>query len=151
MQNWYLTPHLEEGMDELKQLNPSGAIERFKKAIECDPKSVEAYVGLGIGYAMEANVYPAIDAFEKAIALSPTDFWAHFRLGELYLQLSVLEKGQEHLRTALKCATTEKEMQLVRELLIREHELEKRRIYRPAFGKPFFTGGFFKRIRMWFR
>jgi Tfp pilus assembly protein PilF len=151
MHNSNLTLHLEEGIEELKQLDPSGAIERFKKAIECDPRSVEAYIGLGICYAMKANAYPAIDAFEKAIALSPTEFWAHFRLGELYLRLSVTEKGREHLRIALKCAVTEQQGQLVRELLIREQGLEKRRVYRPAFGKPFTAGGgLFKRFRMWF-
>ena len=126
---------LVKGKEALEQGHIPQAIESLRWAIEADSHSIEAYLHLGIALAMDAQVYEAIDIFEAALALSAKDFMVNFKLAELYFKLSVPEKGHKYLRTAMEASSNAEERQLVRTLMSQEADREKRRAYRPTFGK----------------
>ncbi len=126
---------LTKGKEALERGRLSEAIENLKRAIEVDSQSIEAHLDLGIALAIDTQVYQAIDVFEAALALSPNDFMVNFKLAELYLRLSVPEKGRQYLRTAMEACSNAEERQLVRALMSQEADREKRRIYRPTFVK----------------
>ena len=81
----------------------SKAEELLKKAIELDPQFARAHRGLGVVYFVQAGwgwVENAPAWFEKAkvtllkaVALDPTDNWAYAILGQVYMQLSELDRG----------------------------------------------------------
>ncbi len=127
---------LTQGTEALERGHIPEAIENLRRAVEADPHSLEAYLHLGIALVMDAQVYEAIDTFEAALALSPHDFMINLKLAELYLKLCVPEKGHTYLRAARDASSTSEERQLVRALMSQEADREKRRIYRPTFGKP---------------
>ena len=126
---------LDKGKEALERGHISEAIKSLRQAIEADSHSIEAYLYLGIALAMNAQVYEAIDTFEAALALSPEDFMVNLKLAELYLRLCIPEKGRKYLVTAMEASSTSEERQLVRTLMSQETDREKRRIYRPTFGK----------------
>ncbi len=126
---------LARGKEALERGHFGEAIESFRWAVEADSHSIEARLYLGIALSMDAQVYEAIDVFEAALALSPKDFTVNLKLAELYFGLCVPEKGHTYLRTATESSSTAQERQLLRMLRAQEADREKRRIYRPTFGK----------------
>ena len=126
---------LAKGKDALEQGQISEAIESLRRAIEADSSSIEAHIYLGMALVKDAQVYEAVDIFEAGLTQSPKDFMLNLKLAELYLGLCVPEKGRKHLLTAMEASSTPQERELVRTLLSREAEREKRRIHRPTFGK----------------
>ncbi len=126
---------LVKGKDALERGQTSEAIESLRRAIEADSGSIEAHLCLGMALLKDAQVYEAVDIFEAGLTRSPKDFMLNLKLGELYLGLCVPEKGRKHLLTAMEASSTPQERDLVRTLMSREAEREKRRINRPTFGK----------------
>ena len=126
---------LAKGKEALERGHILEAIESLRQAIEADSHSIEAYLYLGIALAMDAQVYEAIDSFEAALALAPNDFMVNLKLAELYFKLCVPEKGRKYVVAAMEASSTPQERQLVRTLMSKESEQEKRRIYRPTFGR----------------
>ncbi len=70
--NYYLPSQLGGGTDP--------AIRDFKKAIELDSKSSEAYLWLGVTLRKAHKNAEARDAFGKSIALNPNRIWARQQL-----------------------------------------------------------------------
>lgn len=58
----------------------------FKKAIECNPKLIIAYRGLGVGYKVAGRVDAAISVWERGLELSPKDNFLVLNLGKAYLE-----------------------------------------------------------------
>ena len=126
---------LDKGKEALERNRLSEAIEGFRQAIDADSHLIDAYLYLGIALAMDAQVYDAIDMFEAGLALSPKHFMLNLKLADLYFRLSVPEKGHKYLAAATEAISTPQERQLARTLISQETDREKRRIYRPSFGK----------------
>jgi tetratricopeptide (TPR) repeat protein len=126
-----------DGIECLNRGEPGEAARYFEDVLARAPKFADGHVGLGIAYAVEAKVYPAIDHLEEAARLAPDNFYAHFKLGQLYFKLRVPQKGFEGMRLALRCASTPGERRLVAQLLREEKQREKSAYRRPWWNKPF--------------
>lgn len=70
--NYYMPPMFGGGADK--------AIADFRKAIQLDPKSSEAYLWLGIALRKQGSVEEARQAFEKSLALNPARVFAKQQL-----------------------------------------------------------------------
>jgi Tfp pilus assembly protein PilF len=126
-----------EGMELLGIGEAQRAIARLEKTVACAPEYSDGYVGLGIAYAMASHVYPALDSFERAAELDPANFYAHFKLAQLYFKLRVPQKGYEEAERALRCASTPVEKSLLAQILREERQREAGGVARPTWNKPF--------------
>ena len=132
-----VTIFFQEGLELLNHGEPGEAARYFERALELEPEFADGHVALGIAYAVEAKVYPALDHLELAAQLEPENFYAHFKLGQLFFKLRVPQRGYEAMQRALGCATTLAERQLVAGLLREEKQREKGSYRRPWWNKPF--------------
>jgi len=125
------------GLEFINRGEALAAAECFEQIVERNPDYADAHVGLGIAYAIHGRVYQALDHLEEATALEPHNFFAHFKLGQLYFKLHVTKKGYEEMRKALDCATSNEERKLVGQLIHQERQYEKKRLNRPTWDRPF--------------
>ena len=70
--NYYMPATFGGGAD--------NAVQDFRKAIQLDPKSSEAYLWLGLALRKQGNNNEARQAIEKSIALNPVRAWAKQQL-----------------------------------------------------------------------
>ena len=126
-----------EGMELLGLGEPREAISRLENAVACAPDYSNAYIGLGMAYAMDSRVYPALDSFERAAKLDPRNFYAHFKLAQFHFKLRIPQKGYEEAARALRCATTPEERRLLAQILKEERQREAGGVRRPTWSKPF--------------
>ncbi len=126
-----------QGLERINEGDASGAAACFEQIVERNPEYADARVGLGIAYAIQGRVYPALDHLQEATSLEPENFFAHFKLGQLYFKLHVSKKGYEEMRKALDCATCVEERKLVGQLIHQEKQHEKKRLNRPTWDRPF--------------
>ncbi len=61
------------------------AMDHFKRAIECDPRDLGPYNGLGVAYQMLGDLDAAIACWGQAIKIDPGYRLALFNLGRAYL------------------------------------------------------------------
>jgi len=126
-----------EGLELLNRGEASAAAACFEQIVEINPDYADAHVGLGIAYAVRGRVYPALDHLQEATGLEPNNFFAHFKLGQLYFKLHVPKKGYDEMRLALDCATCNEERKLVGQLIHQEKQHEQKRLARPTWNRPF--------------
>jgi tetratricopeptide (TPR) repeat protein len=126
-----------EGLDLLNCGEPEEAVIPLEKALDAAPDFADGHVALGIAYAMVGKIYPAIDHLQKSAELEPENFYAQFKLGQLYFKLRIPDKGYAQSKQALGCANTLAERKLVAELLREERQRASSGLNRPAFTKPF--------------
>lgn len=131
--------HFHLGMEQLGYGEPEQALVAFEHAIEHMPDFPDAHIGMGIAHALCSNIYPAIDHLQAASELEPDNYYAHFKLSQLYFKLRIPDKGYEEARAALKCATQVTERQFVSQLLREERAREHNGIVRPLLNRPFGT------------
>lgn len=129
--------NFSEGLELLNCGDASGAAACFEQIVEMVPDYADAHVGLGIAYAVRGRVYPALDHLEMATNLEANNFFAHFKLGQLYFKLHVPKKGYEEMRRALDCATSVTERKLVGQLIHEQKEREQKGLARPTWNRPF--------------
>ena len=125
------------GIESLNSGDAKAAAVCFEQALSGAPEFADAHIGLGIAYAIDSRVYPALDHLENAAKLEPGNFYAHFKLGQLYFKLRVPQKGYEQADRALACASSLEERKLVAQLLREERQQEKNGVMRPRWNKPF--------------
>jgi tetratricopeptide (TPR) repeat protein len=125
------------GIERLNCGDAPEALQCFERVVAIEPAFADGHVGLGIAYAVNYQIYPAIDHLEKAATLEPPNFFAHFKLGQLYFKLRVPQKGYEAMARALDCATSLNERRLVAQLIREEKQREKNGLARPWWSKPF--------------
>jgi len=78
------------------------ATKEYRKALEIDPNSADAYYNLGI-VLLELGRYPeAKKEFKKMIEIDPNNILKHDRLGTLYEQLLYDGDAEEEFRKILK-------------------------------------------------
>lgn len=126
-----------EGSEWLNCGEPAQAARCFELALERSPDFADGHVGLGIAYAIQAKIYPALDHLQTAVRLEPSNFYAHFKLSQLYFKLRVPQKGYEAASRALASAGSLEERRLVAQLLHEERQREKNGLQRPWWFKPF--------------
>lgn len=130
-------PLFKEGGEWLNCGEPAEAVRCFERALERSPDFADGHVGLGIAYAIQAKIYPALDHLETAARLEPRNFYAHFKLSQLYFKLRVPRKGYEAAWRALASTKSLEERRLVARLLHEERQREKNGLQRPWWSKPF--------------
>jgi tetratricopeptide (TPR) repeat protein len=126
-----------EGLELLNRGEASAAAACFEQIVEMVPEYADAHVGLGIAYAVRGRVYPALDHLEEATNLEPNNFFAHFKLGQLYFKLHVPKKGYDEMREALDCATSVGERKLVGQLIHEQKQREEKGLARPTWNRTF--------------
>lgn len=127
----------QEASEWLNCGDPAQAARCFELALEHSPDFADAHVGLGIAYAIQAKIYPALDHLQTAARLEPSNFYAHFKLSQLYFKLRVPQKGYEAASRALASAGSLEERRLVALLLHEERQRERNGFQRPWWFKPF--------------
>ncbi len=74
---------------------PSEAEALLRRAVEANPKNVDAYLGLGRIYTRSKDYTLAIDAYQKAVALNPKLSDAFFNLGFIYATTGMYEDAEK--------------------------------------------------------
>ncbi|NKE69926.1 tetratricopeptide repeat protein [Candidatus Manganitrophus noduliformans] len=78
------------------------AIRAYQKAIELNPKMVEAYINLGVDYQKENQLEFSMKAFLEAMRLQPELAEAHNNLGYLYQQKGLVDLARLEYQLALR-------------------------------------------------
>ena len=98
-----LTPK-EDSFEQALRLDESGddlAEKAYKKAIEQDILSADAYCNLGIIYASKGDSTQAISSFNHCLAQNPNHLEGHYNLGNMYFDLGNQELAIMHYKLAL--------------------------------------------------
>lgn len=86
--------YISMGNDCLTQAhNFRAAIANYTKAIDLDPKSVEALIRRGITYHDEGQRQEALHDLNEAVRLAPQSFKAYYNRGKIFLDLSLFEEA----------------------------------------------------------
>ena len=132
-----------EGLELLNSGEARQAATCFEGVVAAAPNFCDGHVGLGIAYAVDSRIYPALDHLQKGVELDPANFYAHFKLGQLYFKLRLVDKGYAEMAQALDCAITFEQRKLVAALLRKEREREPGSLKRPAWNRPFSRSGIY--------
>jgi Tfp pilus assembly protein PilF len=126
---------LRRGIEALEYGHTEDAARFLNQAVIGAPESVDALLALGIAYTSLLKVPEAFEALEKAISLAPENFYAHFRLAQLYLRVGVPSKGREELECAMELSTSPEQRRMVREMLAIDAKRGAKRVWRPDFSR----------------
>lgn len=96
--------HLASGRMLEQQNDISGAIRQYERAIQSNPKFVEAHNRLGICYQRLGRYADAEGAFKKGVHLAPDSAMLHNNLGYCYLLQEQFEAAEREFRAALVIA-----------------------------------------------
>jgi type IV pilus biogenesis/stability protein PilW len=94
--------YLRLGRMQLEQAKTMQAIESLQKAIDLDPKLVEAYNLLGLVYLTNSEIDKAIGEFEEAVRVDPYFTDARNNLGIALRQDRQYDRAAEQFQAALK-------------------------------------------------
>ncbi len=93
-----------EGILDLHAGNSPEAAEAFHRAIDEDPSSGSAYVGLGIIYNAQGRFRDAIALFDRAAPFSESSWLVHYEAALAHLRLGEYDAGLREISTAGKSA-----------------------------------------------
>lgn len=85
--------YIDKGYESILDGDYKGALENFNKAIELDPRNVEAYNNRGVVLGILGDHVRAISDFNRAIDLNPNDSEAYKSRGVSKLYLQQKESG----------------------------------------------------------
>jgi tetratricopeptide (TPR) repeat protein len=91
-----------EGTESMLTKKYDEAILCFKKAIDLNPKLMEAYYNLGIAYEGQGKHKDSIDALKEAIQLDPSHANAHYALGYAYYKLKKYNDSVAAFKQSIK-------------------------------------------------
>ena len=92
---------LSQGNKDYLEGRVDNAIREYERAVELDPRQVEAWYNLGIAYSMEDMPEKAVNAWEKTLEIDPTYNDARYSLGVAYLEQGDPDKAIYYLKDAL--------------------------------------------------
>src|SRR6266849_8928071 len=126
---------LVRGIDALERNHIDEAVGLLRQSVQLDANSFYGQLALGIALTKALQIPAAEQALETAIRLEPKNFYAHFRMAELFQRVGVPTRTEEELRIALDLAQTAEEKKIARDLLGTEERRDPRRAWRPDFSK----------------
>jgi len=74
------------------------AAQKYRQAVQTDPRYAEAYSNLGFTYRKQGAFDKAINAYKKAIRLDPKLAEAHEYLGEAYAEIGKYDLAGKELK-----------------------------------------------------
>lgn len=77
------------------------AIRYLNNALSLSPNHYHSHYLLAVAYAQKGDNKEAAAAFEKSLELKPGNPEAHLKLADVYRQLNLLDKAEEHYKKAL--------------------------------------------------
>jgi Tfp pilus assembly protein PilF len=78
------------------------AVEAYKRAIEINPDSAEAYYHLGMAYSSLGKYKDAVEAYSRSIKIRPDYAAAHYNLGHAYSNLNQHDKAIKAFRHSIQ-------------------------------------------------
>ena len=112
------------GVNFLKQQNYDSAIQKFKEAIELNPKDYRNYTNIGIVYIKQGQTEKAIVWMQKAVGVNPNYLRGHFNLGTLFLNTGKYQSAINSFNHAIEIDTSNKDIEAIRKnLSIAEQQL----------------------------
>jgi tetratricopeptide (TPR) repeat protein len=90
-----------EGVGLIQQQQLDRAIDRFRQAIDLDPKLVPAQYNLGLALRQKGDIQGAATAFYRTIQIKPDWALAYANLGAALLEGGNLPQAQEYLERAI--------------------------------------------------
>lgn len=125
---------LVRGIDALERNHVDSAVGLLRQSVELDPDSFFACLALGIALTKALEIPAAETALQQAMRLEPKNFWAHFRMAELYQRVGVTLKAKEAFQVALDLAETAEQRKAARDRIEAEQRREPGRAWRPDFS-----------------
>ena len=105
------------GMRYLSQGNYQEAVIAFQAAIDIDPRSADAHVGLGQAYVGLGEHQSAAGAFQTAIGIDSGLVEAYLGLAEAYVGLGDMDAALDALREGYEATNDERLLRRMEELL----------------------------------
>jgi tetratricopeptide (TPR) repeat protein len=78
------------------------AIRAYDRAVNADPRSVEAWINRGTLYYEDGDLQKAADSFHRALASDAGSALAHYNLGSVLEEAGQAEAARDHLREAVR-------------------------------------------------
>jgi tetratricopeptide (TPR) repeat protein len=94
----FANPYLLE-KDERAEL-----VAQLRECVAQHPKVSELRVLFGMALCVNLDIHAAMEELDQAVALDPNSFMAHFKAGELWMRLRVMNKAENHTHQAAKLA-----------------------------------------------
>ncbi len=126
---------LSRGIEALERERIEEAIGLLRQAADLAPGSARAWLALGIAATRALEIGEATTALKNAIELEPRNFYAHFRMAQLYMRVGVPTLARTELDIAMDLSEDEGQRALARQLLAIDKQRETKRIWRPDFTK----------------
>jgi len=81
------------------------AVEYYNNALNIDPKSIEAFYGLGMYYQENGFLNEALSAYTNLLLVDSTNKNAHFNMGYIHLvELKMYKEAIKYFNKAIQCA-----------------------------------------------
>ena len=79
-------------------------MEHFKKAVELNPRSGDAKIGLGSAYHQKGDSEKALEVLKTGLLLCPESAQIHFEMGKVYQSLGNKDEAMNHYKESAECA-----------------------------------------------
>ena len=86
----------DQGMDYFRRAQWNLAVQAFLRAVNLEPRFVEAWTNLGFSYRKIGDNQKALDAYRRALDLRPDFMFAHAYVGRLYIAMNNREMAVRH-------------------------------------------------------
>lgn len=93
--------HLRYGLAFERTQHPEAAVDQFRRAIAADPTLRDAHNALAFHYQQQGLLAKAVDAF-AAVASLADDYFAHFNLGFVLIELERYDEAEREFRRCLE-------------------------------------------------
>jgi predicted O-linked N-acetylglucosamine transferase (SPINDLY family) len=93
---------LAQGNAHLAENNPAAAISAYRRALELNPRLVEAYYNCGVAFHKQGQLEQAVQAYNRAIHQRPDLAEAHFNLAHALSDLNRMAEAETAYRTVLR-------------------------------------------------
>ena len=92
----------QEALDAFARQDYDGAVERYQRLIEVDPKLALAYQGLAEVYSRKGQLDSAVETIQKAIEIEPTESLFHTSLSRFLQGQGKIPEAEEAAAVAQK-------------------------------------------------
>ena len=107
----------------------------LQNACAQNPANAALHTFLGMAHAMNYDVYQSMDALEEARRIAPQNFFAQFKLAELFFRLRLIDRAENETSRAMALASSGAEIALVRKQLSEIRRLKRKGVERTECTK----------------